>query len=187
MSEDLLPGTVPTVATTEQLLVFTRQRKSYLKKKYAEAITIREIDPITRQKRRTQIPATLQSGRARMLIIATKLMDRMERRLDIMTDADAQMSTKEYKEFTEGIARVDELMMKAFAPERMTPAPQIPVNNGIIINAGAANADIAQLLSRVTAKARAAPMKKVEPAPNDIRGDQADNNGNRNQDGPGDD
>jgi len=184
MSEVLFPEPIPVAASPEQLLVFTRQRKSYLKKKYAEAITIREIDPITRAKRRTQIPATLQAGRARMLIIATKLMDRMERRLDIMTDADAQMSTREYKEFTEGISRVDELMIRAFSNGSSPPVPQSPVNNGIIINAGAANAEIAQLLSRVTAKARATPMKKAEEATHDIRGNQADNDGNRDEDGP---
>lgn len=160
----------------------TRRRKSFLKHKYAETITIREIDKDRPTPRVIKIPATLQSARARLMIIATKTLDRMEKRLDMMEDANAQMTPKEYKEFAEGLEKVSGMVNDAFG-ENAASAPVAPVNNGIIINSTNTPAgELAEIMKRATAKA----VVKEAPAidiPNDTGADQENPKGDGQQDG----
>lgn len=160
----------------------TRRRKSFLKHKYAETITIREIDKDRPTPRIIKIPATLQSAKARLMIIATKTMDRMERRLDLMSDADAQMTPKEYKEFTEGLEKVSDMIDHAFGA--VGSGSTAPVNNGIIINAGNTPAnELAAIMKRATAKAVAKPEQPPIDIPNDTGPDQKNPTGDGEQDG----
>ena len=166
MSDNISPDPKET-APLQMALVDTpplRKRKTFLKHKYADAITIREMDKDRGSARITRIPATLQAGRARMLIIATKMMDRMERRLDMLSDADSQMSTKEYKEFADSIGKVDEIMKDAFGVISTQPAQQ-PVNNGVIIQ-GVPSSDLSAMAARVAAAA-----SRKQPTPIDITND----------------
>lgn len=140
----------------------TRRRTVFTKHNYAKVFTIRERERNGLVNRATKIPASLHDGRARLLIIATKLMDRLERRLDLLNDADAQISTKEYKELMETIERCAEMMRGAFGmddkPSNMGPSP---VNNGVIVN-GMPTEEMARLAARI---AEAATRKETNVTP----------------------
>lgn len=138
-----------------------RKRKAYLKHKFASAIIIREVNPDRAKPRITKIPATLQDGKARMLIIASKLMDRMEARIDLMADGNLQMTSKESKEFVEAVEKVNTLMKDAFGVEVLKSPAAGPVNNGIIVNG--ANEQVANLLSSVARKATEKKVIDVTP------------------------
>lgn len=140
-----------------------RKRTSFLKHKFSSSIVIREADKDRAKARVTKIPATLQDGKARMLIVATKMLNRMERRLDLMEDADAQMTPKECKEFNEALEKTNELMKDAFGVESgKVSAIPAATNNGIIIN-GAGGDEVSRLFDRVAAKATAKPVINVTP------------------------
>jgi hypothetical protein len=131
----------------------TRKRTVFSKHNYAKVFTIRERERNGLVNRATKIPASLHDGRARLLIIATKLMDRLERRLDLLGDADAQISTKEYKELMETIERCAEMMRGAFGmDDKPTNHGPQPVNNGVIMN-GVPSAEMARLTSIIAAAA----------------------------------
>ncbi len=159
----------------------TRRRKSFLKHKYAETITIREIDKDRPTPRVIKIPATLQSAKARLMIIATKTLDRMERRLDLLADADAQMTPKEYKEFSEGLEKVSGMVNEAFGVSPALPAPTAPVNN-TIINVGTNAAELSNMMRRATAKAVGAPPP-IDIPQNDTGRNPPDPREDRPQDG----
>lgn len=132
----------------------TRRRTVFTKHNYAKVFTIRERERNGLVNRATKIPASLHDGRARLLIIATKLMDRLERRLDLLGDADAQISTKEYKELMETIERCADMMRGAFGMDdkQTTLGGGQPVNNGVIVN-GLPTEELARLAGRIAAAA----------------------------------
>jgi len=116
-----------------------RRRNSFLRHKYARVLTIREANPDRVGGRVTKIPATLEASRARMLIVATKLVDQVEHRLNLIDDGRIILPPKDYKEMIETLERAQKMMNDCFglaaAPTKTPGAPQ-PVNNGVIINAG---------------------------------------------------
>lgn len=138
-----------------------RKRKAYLKHKFASAIIIREVNPDRAKPRITKIPATLQDGKARMLIVATKILDRLEARIDQMADDKLQMSSKESKEFVEAVEKANALMKDAFGVEPLKAPSSQPVNNGIIVNG--ASEQVANLFSSVAKKATEKPVIDITP------------------------
>lgn len=143
MSEES-PGPVENGNPTPALPA-PRRRSSFLRHKYARVLTIREANPDRVGGRVTKIPATLEASRARMLIVATKLVDQVERRLNLIDDGRIILPPKDYKEMIETLERAQKMMNDCFgltaAPTKTPTAPQ-PVNNGVIINAnGGTNLD----------------------------------------------
>jgi hypothetical protein len=73
-----------------------RRRNSFLRHKYARVLNIREFHPDRATPRVTHVPATLEASRARMLIVVTKLIDQVEKKLNLMEDGSVIMAGKEY-------------------------------------------------------------------------------------------
>jgi hypothetical protein len=142
-----------------------RKRSSFLRDKYARVLSIREIHPDRAHARVTKIPATLEAARARMMIIATKLLDRVEHKINLMEDGSIILPSKDYKEMIETMERAQKIMNDAFGVITPTPKtlPPAPVNNGIIINS-AATPQLNRMMQAVSA---AVTNKPIDLPPHD--------------------
>jgi hypothetical protein len=137
-----------------------RSKRTFIKKKYAKVLVIREVSKDRTGPRITEIPESLDAAKARMRIVVTKLMDRLERKLNVLEDCDAQLTSKEYKEIVESIDKCGVMMDRAYGSEEK-PAKNapVPVNNGIIIN-GSHQETVSRLMGQI-ANAVSRPTEKA--------------------------
>lgn len=162
----------PPVPIEMPALPAPRRRSSFLRHKYARVLAIREMNPDRATSRVTKIPATLEASRARMLIVATKLVDQVERRLNLIDDGAIILPPKDYKEMIETLERAQKMMNDCFGltalPTKVPTAPQT-VNNGVIVNAGTGT-NLDRMMERVASVVtkKAIPEVKSDDAGSDI-------------------
>lgn len=148
-----------------------QKKRTFLRERYARVLNIRELNPDRGAVRVTKIPATLEASRARMMIVATKLLDLVEHKMNLMNDGLIILPSKDYKELVETLERAQKIMNDAHG--MVLPSakvqPPAPVSNSITIN-GACTPELDRMMQQVAAAALPKPPP-IDVTPHDNRPD----------------